>query len=85
MNFKNLLLFYLILAAPLICLLLLVNDRQITPQTFAILMVIYLLVYHPAISGLRLIQTRKISTSKFWHNFIPGWNIRYFQFLFFNK
>ena len=85
MNFKNLLLFYFILVTPLICLLLLVKEGQINSKTFAIFMIFYLLIYHPFISGIRLVQSGKISGSKYWYNFIPGWNVRHFRFLFFNK
>jgi uncharacterized membrane protein len=85
MNLKNLGLFYLMIVVPIATLLLLLKEGQISSQFFTIGLLVYFLVYHPLISGLRLVQSGKIEQSKFWYNFIPGWNTKYFSFLFFNK
>jgi len=45
----------------------------------------YILIYRSVVVGIRLIETKKIPWAKFWYNFIPGWNRRYFGFIFFNK
>jgi len=56
----------------------------INSAMFVLLLSIYILFYHPFISGLRLLDSNKISKKQFWKNFIPGWNKKYFYFLFFN-
>ncbi len=85
MDFKNIKIFYLILTAPAIVLFVLKKGEYIDSKIFAIILILFVLVFNPIISGLRLIQSGKIKRSEFWYNLIPGWNTKYFIFLFFNK
>ena len=82
---KNIINFYAAIAAPLSTLVLLAADHLINSISFVLLLMIYAFIYHPLISGLRLIITNKISKNQLWYSFIPGWNWRYFAFLFFNS
>ena len=82
---KSLLLFYLAILLPLLALVLLSRMHLVGPLFFTISILLYALVYHPFISGLRLIATGKIRKNQFMLNFIPSWNWRFFEFLFFNS
>ena len=85
MNLKNLLVFYVVIGLPLALIVLGVKYHYLTSGIFVQLLFVYIFIYHPLISGLRLIVCNKIPGNKFWNNFIPFWNMKYFEFLFFNK
>jgi hypothetical protein len=80
---RNMFVFYCLIATPLFALVLLARMNLISSNVFALLMFIYIFIYHPSISGLRLVQTGKISKEKFWLNFVPFWNQKYWSYLFF--
>jgi len=82
---KSLINFYVLIFAPISTIALLSADKLLSSQAFVWLLMIYAFIYHPLISGLRLIATNKISKRRLWYNFIPGWNSKYFAFLFFNS
>jgi hypothetical protein len=44
----------------------------------------YILIYRPIIVGLRLVQAKKLPAKQFAYVFIPGWEAKYFNYLFFN-
>ena len=82
---KNIINFYALIIAPLTPIVILAAGHLINTYTFAILLLVYALIYHPLISGLRLIATNKIAKNQLLYNLIPGWNWKYFAFLFFNS
>ena len=82
---KSILNYYIFITIPFCLIILLSLNKIISNKEFVILLFIYGLIYHPLISGLRLIESNKISKNQFWKNFIPGWNIKFFYFLFFNS
>jgi hypothetical protein len=82
---KNIINFYALIIAPLSTLLILSKGQLINSYISAVLLLVYALVYHPLISGLRLIATNKIRKDQLFYNLIPGWNWKYFAFLFFNS
>ena len=57
----------------------------LSPSAFTIGLFFYALVYHPFISGKRLLALRTIDKFQFINNFIPFWNFKYFDILFFKK
>lgn len=85
MNFRNLFFFYVIMAIPLLCLALLLRTHHVSAKIFVIGLFAYAFLYHPLICGLRLLQNKKIKRKEFFLNFVPFWNQKYFNFLFFNK
>ncbi len=85
MILKNLFGFYCALALPLMALILGARYEFISSGFFVIGLLVFCLFYHPAICGLRLLALNKIRSDKFWYNFIPGWNQKYFSILFLNK
>ena len=82
---KRLLLYYLAIIGPLLLLVILVTFYDLTPKYFMIGLLLYALIYHPLISGYRLYVSGVIERKEIWRNFIPFWNAKYFEFLFFNK
>jgi hypothetical protein len=84
MNLKNLWCFYLSIILPFVGLVLLSKYHYIGNSLFVLGLALFIFIYHPLISGLRLVQAGKIKRSEFYRNFIPMWNFRYFNFLFFN-
>lgn len=86
---KNIFVFYLYIFLPILLPISMVLDTRIKalfPPDFALYFLIaYVLVYHPLISGIRLLESKKIKVSQLPYNFIPGWNSKFFDFLFFNK
>lgn len=59
--------------------------RQSLPKYFELsFWILYIMIYRPVVCGIRLLKGNKIPKSKFWYNFIPGWDSKYFSFLFFN-
>ncbi len=85
MILKNLFGFYCSLAIPMISLVLGIRYEFISGSFFVIGLLIYCLLYHPAICGLRLLALDKIRSDKFWYNFVPGWNQKFYSTLFLNK
>lgn len=81
---KSILKFYLFLLIPFALIIFLAMRNFINSAIFVLLLSIYIIFWHPFISGLRLLDSKKISRKKFWKIFIPGWNWKYFNFLFFN-
>jgi hypothetical protein len=86
---KNLVTFYIWLFLPLTvqsAYIILPAFRQYLPASADLYFLLaYFLVYRPALCGWRLAATRKISREKFALIFIPGWDSKYFCFLFFNR
>lgn len=85
MFLRNLFLFYILIALPLVSLILSGKYNYINSSTFILLLFLYIFLYHPFICGIRLVQSKKISKQDLWKNFIPFWNDKYWTFLFFNK
>ena len=83
MNFKNLWLFYVVLAIPMIVLFMLIRSQAINSIFAVVWLGTYFLLYSPIITGLRLLQSSKIRKSELLYNFIPGWNAKFIGFLFF--
>ncbi|PLK44758.1 hypothetical protein [Emticicia sp. TH156] len=84
-SLKNTLNFYELILAPFMVLMLLSNLGLITAETFAIILLLWSLVYHPYISGSRLVALGKIRKQELKYNFIPFWNLKYFDVLFLGK
>jgi hypothetical protein len=82
---KNIAYYYLLIVLPLAAIVILARMGEIGSEVFFVAMLTYALIYHPIISGLRLLSAGKIRRSEFKYNFIPFWNLKYFEFLFFNK
>ena len=82
---KSIINYYVAIFLPLISIVLLTVNGLMGNNIFILLLIIYAFVYHPFISGLRLISLEAIKKSEFVWNFIPGWNLKYFSLLFFNK
>ena len=82
---KKLLVYYIMIALPLGLLVLGGRFGWFSAIPFGILLFTYALIYHPYVSGIRLIEGGIIKRSQLWKTFIPGWNSRYFSYLFFNK
>ena len=85
MILKNIYIFYLLIFLPITLLAIGLMNNYFTSGSFTLLLLTYCFIYHPLISGLRLMATGKIGKNKFWFNFIPAWNWKFFEFLFFNK
>jgi hypothetical protein len=84
MLLKKLWPFYMVIFTPLIILAIGLKFNYFSNNfTFWSLM-FYALIYHPIISGIRLLKSKKIKKKEFLLNFIPFWNAKYFEFLFFN-
>lgn len=79
---KKTLVFYLYIILPLLTFSLLLKLDLLSTNIFAFGILLYGLVYHPTIAGIRLIQLNVCNLSNFWLNFIPFWNIKYFDILF---
>lgn len=84
-SLKNPLNFYVLIFAPLSVLMLLLKLDLVSSQFFAVAILVWALVYHPYISGNRLIAIGKINKQDLKYNFIPFWNLRFFDSLFFNR
>jgi hypothetical protein len=82
---KNLAVFYAAIFLPLISVVLMSRTRFIDSMMLVILFFVYAFIYRPLISGYRLILLGAIKKSDLFRNFIPFWNIRYYNLLFFNR
>lgn len=84
-SLKNTFNFYILLLAPFMILMLVSNLNLIGAEAFSVILLLWALVYHPYVSGSRLIALGKIKKQDFKYNFIPLWNLKYFDALFFGK
>ena len=82
---KNIINFYMSIFAPIGTIVILGEGRLLNANAFVALLFVYVFIYHPYISGLRLVANDKIKKTELWKNFIPGWNLKYFAFLFFDS
>jgi len=82
---RNIINFYAAIFAPLSTIVLLASVKLLSSNAFVLLLTIYVFIYHSYISGLRLIAANKIKKKQLLFSFIPGWNWRFFAFLFFNS
>jgi len=85
MNLHKLLFFYILIFIPLSFIIILTKIGLLSSNGFVFGLFIYSLIYHPFISGKRLLKLRVIDKSQFINNFIPFWNFKYFDVLFFKK
>jgi len=85
LTIKNLAVFYAAIFLPLISISLMVRSGMINSSAFVILLFGYAFIYRPLISGYRLILLGVIKRSDLFRNFIPFWNMRYYNLLFFNR
>lgn len=82
---RNIINYYAAIFAPISTIVLFANAKLISSNAFVLLLMIYAFIYHPYISGLRLIAANKIEKNQLLFSFIPGWNWKFFAFLFFNS
>jgi len=82
---KSTLNFYVLIIVPLLTLVLLSKLNLISDQFFVIVLLLWALIYHPYVSGKRLMAIGKIKKEDFLLNFIPFWNMKFFDSLFFNR
>lgn len=85
MNLHKLLFFYICIFIPLSFMIVLLKIELLSSNGFVVGLLIYSLLYHPFISGRRLVELQIIDKSKFLNNFIPFWNFKYFDILFFKS
>ena len=81
---KSIINYYILIFIPIILLSIFGRNHIIGDNVFVFLLFFYALIYHPFISGLRLLAGNKITKRQLWRTFIPGWNSKYFSFLFFD-
>jgi len=79
---KKTVIFYLYIIFPLLTFSLLLKLDLLSNNVFAFGILLYGLIYHPIVVGIRLIQLNVCKSSDFWLNFIPLWNLKYFDILF---
>jgi len=82
---RNIINYYAAIFTPISTIVLLANAKLISSNAFVLLLMIYAFIYHPYISGLRLLDANKIKKNPLLFSFIPGWNWKFFAFLFFNS
>ena len=85
MFLKNIYVFYIMVALPLIVPVVAANNQYLSSEFFTLSLLAYCFIHHPLISGFRLVQNKKITTRVFWRNFLPLWNLKYWNFLFLDK
>ncbi len=83
MNLQKKTFFYVFIFVPLSFMIVLSKLNLISADTFAIGLFVYVFLYHPYISGLRLLKLHIIEKNQFLKNYIPFWNFKYFDVLFF--
>jgi hypothetical protein len=81
--FKNIAVFYVYLFFPISTMVLLSKLNLISSDIFMYGILFYSLFYHSLISGIRLLQLKVCSINDVWRTFIPFWNLKYFDILFF--
>ncbi len=79
---KKTAIFYIYLFFPLLTIMLISKLNLLPANIFMYSILTYALIYHPMISGIRLIQLNICNKNNFWLNFIPLWNLKYFDILF---
>ncbi len=84
-SLKNITVFYIALLLPFLSLAVLTRDGTSNSYVFVFLLCTYLFLYRPLLCGYRLISMGIIKKSDLIRNFIPFWNIKYYNLLFFNK
>ena len=85
MNLKNIFIFYIFIIIPFGTIFILFRQNLVSSNIFILSLLIYALIYRPLLSGIRLIQSGKINKKQLWHKYIPGWNSRFFFFLYFGS
>jgi hypothetical protein len=84
-SLKNLAVFYAAIFLPLISIALMVRSGIVNSPVFVLLLFVYAFIYRPLLCGYRLISLGVIKRADLFRNFIPFWNIRYYNLLFFNR
>ena len=82
---RNIVNYYAAIILPLVCLLLINANGLLNSKQFAISILIYAFIYHPFVSGSRLLSMGIIKKSELAYSFIPGWILKHFAALFFNR
>lgn len=86
---KKLFVYYLLIFIPIIpfvlCIWIPSFRNRVNPIFGGVYILVYALIYHPIISGFRLLALGKIRRKEFFYNFIPAWNLKYFEYLFLKK
>ena len=77
--------FYALIFVPLAFLLVMSKIGLVSNNSLVLGLFIYVFIYHPYVSARRLLKLNLIKESEFWHCFIPFWNFKYFDTLFFNR
>ena len=85
MKRNHLINFYAMIAWPLATLVLMSKLNLISTTVFVGGLVIYAFLYHPYVSAQRLRNLGAVDSDSFWKSFIPFWNIKYFDLLFFKS
>ena len=84
-SLKKLAVFYAAIFLPIAAISILRRTGIADSQIFVILLSIYAFIYHPIMSGLRLVSIGAIRKSEFVWNFLPGWNLKFWNLLFLNR
>jgi hypothetical protein len=82
LTMRNLLVYYLVIAIPLIALATLLFKGYKT--VFFCGLIVYALLYRPLTDGFRLIALKKIEKQDLKKLFIPFWRLKWFKNLYFN-
>ena len=85
MNSQKIISFYVLIFVPLAFLIALSKIGLVSSNIFVLGLFSYAFIYHPYISAQRLLKLNIIKESEFWYSFIPFWNFKYFDTLFFNR
>ena len=85
MDLKNRFVFSLALLMPLALIMLVHYFNPFSIKFIVVSWLIHVFVYHPFVFGLRLVALGKIKFSEFWKTFIPFWNLKYYDYILFNK
>ena len=85
MSLQKIISFYVLIFVPLSFLIALSKIGIISNNVFVFGLLAYGFAYHPYISAQRLLKLNLIKRSEFWRSFIPFWNFKYFDTLFFNR
>jgi len=83
MILKSIFIFYFLLFIPPITYFFLKDSFNINSNIFLLILLVWIFVYRQILCGIRLVQLGKIDKKKFYKNFIPFWNDKYFKLLFF--
>jgi len=82
---KNILVYYLAIASPLVVLVILLKVQDISSLTFTVLLLIWALIYRPLTDGKRLIEKGIIQKREIWKLFIPFRRYKWLNELYFKK